>query len=96
MDILIANLHEYGAGVGQEIAGHGEAVAEVGKITMNAVAPSVPKCFNLLRLASDMAGVDVIHVADGGRALEVAVEFNAVRRIEIDALDFSPQSFALG
>ena len=30
MDIFIADLHEDGAGIGEEIAGDGEAISQVG------------------------------------------------------------------
>jgi len=51
VDIFIADLHEDGAGIGEKIAGDGEPVAEVGKIAVDAVAPSVAEGFDLLRLA---------------------------------------------
>jgi hypothetical protein len=41
-------------------------------------------------------GVAVLHVAARRAPLEVAVEFDAVGRIEIDALHLAAQPFALG
>ena len=96
MDIFIANLHEDGAGIGEEIAGDGEAVAEVGKVTMDAVAPGVAEGFDLLGLAGDVVGVAVLDVAAGGGPLEVAVELDAVGRVEVDALHLAAQALALG
>ena len=96
MDILVADLHEYGAGVGQQVAGHGEAVAQVGQVGVDAVAPSVPESPDLLRLAGDVGGVAVPHVAAGGGPLEVGVEADAVGRVDVDALDLSTQSLPLG
>jgi hypothetical protein len=51
MHILIANLHEDGAGIREEIAGNGEAVAEVGQVAVDTVAPSVAEGLDLLGLA---------------------------------------------
>ena len=96
MDVFIADLHEDGAGVGEEIAGNGEAVAEVGEVAVDAVPPGVAEGFDLLRLAGDVAGVTVFHVAAGGGPLEVAVELDAVGRVEVDALHLATQSLALG
>ncbi len=86
MDIFIADLHEDGAGIGEEIAGDGEAVAQVGEVAVDAVAPGVAEGFDLLGLAGDVVGPAVLHVAAGGGPLEVAVELDAVRRVEVDAL----------
>ena len=63
---------------------------------MNAVAPGVAEGLDLFRLAGDVVGVAVLDVAAGGGPLEVAVEFDAVGRIEIDALHLAAQAFALG
>ena len=57
MDVLIANLHENGAGVGQQVTGHGEAVAQVGQIGVDAVAPGVTEGLYLLRLSGDVFAV---------------------------------------
>ena len=89
MDIFIADLHEDGAGIVKEIAGDGEAVTEVREIAVDAVAPGVAESFDLLRLAGDVAGVAVRHVAAGGAPLEVAVELDAVGRVDVDALHFA-------
>ena len=96
MDIFIADLHEDGAGIGEEIAGDGEAVAEIGEVAVDAVAPGVAEGFDLLRLAGDVVGVAVLHVAAGGGPLEVAVELDAVGRVEVDALHLAAQALALG
>ena len=63
---------------------------------MDAVAPGVAEGFDLLRFAGDVADVAVLHVAAGGGPLEVAVEFDAVGRVEVDALDLAAQALALG
>ncbi len=96
MDIFIADLNEDGAGIGQKIAGDGEPVAQVGEIAVNSVAPGVAEGLDLLRLAGDVVGVAVLHVAAGGGPLEVAVELDAVGRVEVDALHLAAQTLALG
>jgi hypothetical protein len=63
---------------------------------VNAISPSISKCFHLLGLASDMTLIAVLYIATGGRPLKMAVEFDSVGRIEVDALHFTAQPFALG
>jgi hypothetical protein len=58
-DIFIADLHEDGARIGEEIAGDGEAVAQVGEVTVDAVAPRIAERFDLFWLAGDVARVAV-------------------------------------
>ncbi len=96
MHILIPNLHKDRARIGQQIPRHGQPVAQIGQVGMNAVAPGIAEGFDLLRLAGDVVGVAIFHVAAGGGPLEVGVEFDAVGRIEIDALHLAAQPFALG
>ena len=96
MDIFIADLHEDGAGIGEQIAGDGEPVAQVGEVAVDAVAPGVAEGFDLLGLAGDVVGLAVLHVAAGGGPLEVAVELDAVGRVEVDALHLAAQALALG
>lgn len=43
-----------------------------------------------------MLGVAILDVATGGGPLEIAVEFDAVGRIEVDALHLAAQALALG
>ena len=96
MDIFIADLHEDGAGIGEEIAGDGEPIPQVGEVAVDAVAPGVAEGFDLLGLAGDVVGLAVLHVAAGGGPLEVAVELDAVGRVEVDALHAPAQALALG
>src|SRR5262245_22242808 len=95
MNIFVADLHDEGTRLGEQIASYGEAVAEVSEIAVDAVAPSVAEGFDLLRLAGDVVGLAVLHVAAGGGPLEVAVELDAVGWIEVDTLHLPPQAFAL-
>ena len=96
MDIFIADLHEDGAGISEEIAGDGEPIPQVGEVAVDAVAPGVAEGFDLLGLAGDVVGLAVLHVAAGGGPLEVAVELDAVGRVEVDALHAPAQTLALG
>ena len=63
MDVFITDLHEDGTRLGEQIARDSEAVAEVGEVAVDAVAPSVAEGFDLLRLARDVVGVAVLHIA---------------------------------
>src|SRR5208337_649262 len=63
---------------------------------MYAVAPSVAERFDLLRFAGDLLSLAILYVAAGGAPLEVAVEFDAVRRVDINALHLSAQALTLG
>src|ERR1017187_10642423 len=96
MHIFVADLDKNGAGIGEQVAGDSESVTKVGEVAVDAVAPGVAEGFDLLRLAGDVAGVAVLHVAAGGGPLEVAVELDSVRRVKIDALHFAAQALALG
>ena len=96
MHVLVADLDEDGAAVGQEIAGHGQAVAQVGEVGVDAVPPSIPECLHLLRFAGDVLGLAVPHVAAPRGPLEVGVELDAVGRVDVDALDLAAQPLALG
>ena len=89
MDIFFTDLHKDGAGIGEEIASNSEAVTKVGEVAVDAVAPGVAEGFDLLRLAGDVAGVTILYVTAGGAPLEVAIELDAVGRVEVDALHFA-------
>ena len=41
-------------------------------------------------------GLAILHIAAGGRPLEVGVELDAVGRVEVDALDLAAQALAFG
>ena len=95
MHILIANLDKDRARLGQQIAGDGEAVAQVGEVGVDAIAPGIAEGAHLFRFAGDMVSLPILDIAAGGRPLEVGVELNAVGRVEVDRLDLSAQPFAL-
>ena len=96
MDVFVSDLDEYGAGFGEQLAGGGQAVAEVGEVRVDAVAPGVAEGFDLFGFAGDVLWVAVRDVSAGSRPLEVGVEADAVRRVDVDALDLPAQAFALG
>ena len=96
MHILITNLHEHRAAFRQQFPRHGEPVPEIAEIRVNPVAPGVAESLDLLGLPGDVFGPAVLDVAAGGGPLEIRVEPDAIRRVDIDALDLAAQSFALG
>ncbi|MCG8350545.1 MAG: hypothetical protein MI924_22485, partial [Chloroflexales bacterium] len=63
---------------------------------MDAIAPGVAEGFNLFWLAGNVGGFTVLDIAAGGAPLEVAVELDAVGRVDVDALHFAAQALALG
>ena len=95
MDVLVANLHEDRAALGQQVARHGQPVAQISQVGVDAVAPGVSKSLHLLGLAGDVRGLAVLHVTAGGGPLEVGVEADAVGRVDIDALHLAAQALAL-
>ena len=97
VDVLVANLHEDGTGVGQQVAGHSEAVAQVGQVGVDAVAPGVPEGLDLLRLPGNVGG------ALPSRTSRLVVDhwklelnLDTVRRVDVDALYPALQSFPAG
>jgi hypothetical protein len=63
---------------------------------VNAVAPSVPEGFHLLRLTGDMSCVAVFNIVTCRAPLKVAVKLDTVWRVDVDALYFAAQTLALG
>ena len=54
-----------------KIAGHGEAIPQVGEVGVYAVPPCVPESLDLLRLPGHVRTVAVPHVTARGGPLEV-------------------------
>jgi hypothetical protein len=52
--VFVADLHEDRAAVGEEVAGDGQTVAQIGQVGVDAVAPGVAKGSDLLGLAGDV------------------------------------------
>src|SRR5262245_16848008 len=96
VDIFITDLHEDRTRLGEQIARYSEPIAQVRQVAVDTVAPCVAEGLHLLRLARDMRRVAVLHVAAGRAPLEVGVELDAVRRVEIDALHLPAQTLTLG
>lgn len=63
---------------------------------MDAVAPGITEGFDLFGFAADVVFIAVFDVTAGGGPLEVGVEFDAVGRVDINALDLAAESFAFG
>ncbi|OQA95709.1 MAG: hypothetical protein BWY25_02366 [Chloroflexi bacterium ADurb.Bin222] len=95
MHVLIPNLHEHAAALRQQLAGHGQPVAQVGQVGVDAQLPGVAEGADLLRLAGGVFGFAVLHVALARAHLPVGAEFDAVGRVEVDHLYPSAQPFLL-
>jgi len=81
MKVLVADLDEDAAGFGEQVAGDGQAVAQVGQIGMDAVLPGVAERLDLLRLARDLVELAVLDVARARGDLPVRVELDAVATV---------------
>ena len=79
MDVFIADLDEDGAGFGEEFAGGGEAVAEVGEIGMDAEFPGVAEGADLFGLAGGVLGFAVFDIAFAGGDLIVLLQLRLHR-----------------
>ena len=86
MHIVVRNLHEARAGIGQQLARQQQAVAQVRKIRMNPQLPSVAEGLYHLRLDGQIGIRAVLDLAPTDKRLEIAAVFNAVRRVHINAL----------
>ena len=63
---------------------------------MDAIAPSVAKRLDLLRFAGNVLRIAVFHIPTRGAPLKIAVEFDAIGRVKINALHLAAQALALG
>src|SRR6266566_2124419 len=95
MYILFADLNKDRSRVSQQITRYSESIAQIGQVRVNSIAPRVAEGFDLLRLAGDVLNI-FFDVATSGTPLKVAVEFDAIRRIKVDALHLAAQALALG
>ncbi len=96
MHVFISNLHEDRTTLREQVPGYGQAIPQVRQVGVNSVSPGVTKGLDLFRFTGDVGGVAVFDVPAGSGPLEVGVELDAVRRVDVDALHFATQSFALG
>jgi hypothetical protein len=63
---------------------------------MNAISPRITEGFDLFGLAGNVILAAVLHIAGCRGPLEIRVESNSIRRVDIDALHPSAQPLALG
>lgn len=84
MDVFVADLHEAGAGFGEEFAGEGEAVAQVGEVGVDAELPCVAEGFDLFGFAREVFGFVVADGAFAGRGLPIGAELDAVGRVDVN------------
>src|SRR3954470_21051303 len=95
MDVFVSYLYEYRTRIRKQVPRYRQAVTEVSKIAVNAIPPCISKGLHLLWLAGDVAGMAILHIATGCRPLEVRVELDAIRRVQVYALDFPTKALAL-
>src|SRR5262249_33794377 len=93
--VLVTYLHKDRSGICQQVSRHCQAIAQVRKVAVYAVAPGIPKSFDLLRLTCDLTSLAILHITASRRPLKIAVKSDAGRRIEIDALHLASQALAL-
>jgi len=95
MNVLVADLHEDAARVGEQLAAEDEPVTQVRQVRVDAEGPGVPVGLDHLRLAGEV-GLLVLHVAPADLGLEVRGEPDAVGRVHVDHLDPPGQALAAG
>ncbi len=94
--VLVADLHEDAAALGEELARDRQAVAQVGEVRVDAELPGVAERLDLLGLAGRVLGLAVLHVALARAHLPVAAELDAVGRVHVDHLDLALEALLLG
>ena len=75
----------------QQIARHGQSVAQIAEVGVDGVALGVAEGFYLLRLAGA-----ILDIARGGGPLEVGVEPDAIGWVEMNALHLTTHPLPLG
>ena len=96
MDIFFPNLHKHRSTLGQQFPRHRQPVAQVAQIRVNPVAPSVAEGFYLLGFPGDVVGLAILDIAARGGPLEIRIELDAIRGVDIDALHLAAQALAFG
>ena len=94
MHVLVADLDEHRARVGQQLARQQEPVAEIREVRVDAQLPGVAVGADLLGLAGERAVVAVLDVALVRPRLEVRVVVDAVGRVDVHALDLAGHPLA--
>ena len=93
MHVFIADLHKDGTGLGEELAGREQAVAQIGEVGMDAELPSVAEGADLFGLAGEVCGAAIDHIAFVHAELPVRAEFDAVGRVDVDHLHAPFEAF---
>jgi hypothetical protein len=70
VDVLVADLDEAAAALGEQVPRHDEAVAEVGEVGVDAEFPGVAEGLDLLDLAAGVFELAVLHVALAGETCQ--------------------------
>ena len=92
MDVLVADLDEAAAALGEQVPRDDEPVAQVGEVRVDAEFPGVAECLDLLDLEAGVFELAVLHVALAGADLPVRAELDAVGRVHVDHLDLAAQA----
>ena len=96
MYVRVSNLYEDAAGLGHQVPCYRQPVSKVGQVGVSPIAPSIPKRPHLLGLARDLGAVAILDCTTCRRPLEVRLELDAVRRVEVDALYLAAQALSFG
>jgi hypothetical protein len=59
---------------------------------VHTIAPCISEGFDLLRFTRNVIGFTIRHGVACGRPLEIAVELDAIRRVQVDALHLTTQA----
>ena len=86
MDVLVADLDEQRAGVGEQLAGEHGSLVDAVEVGVDAVAVAVAECPQRQRVADGHAVELLRGLQLLGGGLEVGLEAHAVRRVEVDHL----------
>src|SRR5262249_9665332 len=89
MHILIADLNEDAAALGEQIPSHSEAVAQIAQVAVNAEFSGIAERLDLLRLTGQVLRLGILDVALAGAHLPVAAELDTVRTDESTAVAVS-------
>src|SRR2546427_22745 len=95
MYVLVADLDKDRSSFCEEIESHGEPVAQVSEIRMDAQLPGITKSANLLWLPGGICGLAVLYIPLPRAHLPVRPEFDAVGRVEVDTLHLTLETFLL-
>src|SRR5438105_8975786 len=92
MDVAITDLYEDRPAVGQQIAGTRKSISKVGQVRVNLQFPGVSKRLHLFRLPSRIFAPTIFDIPFACGHLPVGPELDAVWWIDINHLDFAPQT----